>query len=1123
MSIPIHLQQFKAAGIYRVVFDKSTIVNYDTELLRLVVGYSEQGPFNTPVYVKDPQTFVAMFGGINKKLEKRGIFFHRLALQMLQVSPCLVLNLKKFKNETVGGATISSDFNPTANPIDTVELNVEDIYDTTRFWTLEADKLNNLRDIHGKVMEDYINIATTNTKKTSATVFIRKASGIKVQGYNITVNDWYSDDPAGVPEFLEKFKNNLISDFFAEVYVFKGKFTAKQVLASDTLKNYFVVELVNEEEDENGEKVQTFELKLRDKVYDAFGDAKDTLDMLYADETSNALGHYVGCLIPEFKNKNNGYAALDILFNTDIDVHNMMMSFNTDMLYEDDGANLDLSGRLRIPTYAALKEKKVPNDSLSIDKIFDGTATTSVLGNVNAPVVADIMSLRSSVVKKEVDEAGNVTFKPLLEFYHGSRSIGGTMVVTSVTDTTITLQQCGTHEEVVINYESGAKKIAAEKFGVVFKNTELTLPEPTYYTQEECNEHNATLEGAVHAGDVQTPADDEHPEDVLYTDETAAEYNATLEGAWTTETVKEGIPNGFFEIKNGFGTGWTDGNAFEDVTPNNKEQNLLSGPEKVITSVTAIEKTDDASTYTDIDDNLKVSLLEVSYTTDSKYTNKTIKDGDSVYGTSVTFIDYDDDNWSWSSDVEIIDGVKEAALICTNYYDRSLLSILTPGDCLLAQDNVVDYNENDEHDDADNYCDAVYVQELGSKYDANGNFVCHYVKLNGKPMIWPADDSNNERPITPGYEGPDNINQYIIRIDAPLNQEIGTMKPLYLEGYTYQLSRPDGTGMYAKLQWQKEILSVLTDYKGLRTGLLNKSEIDYRYVIDTFASFPDSSIKKELAYLCKQKQSAFCIANFPSVQSFTKCPYASFTDSKGIFNVEYVVKGCNKKKASSISFSMPDDTEGASFIAFYTPLKFSDGYLDTIVPSAGLVSNLFIEKYMTRQPYYIVAGPNYGRVNASGMIGPDYKYSMDELQVIEPFGVNCMVYRPNFGTFINANQTAKQVPLSALSKVHVRELVIYLMDEVEKVLQAYQWEFNNSRTREAILSRANDICARIMSNGGLQAYLNIMDKSNNTPEIIDNEMAVLSTHIEPGMGCGKMVHELTLYRTGQMMSSIAEA
>ena len=127
MSIPIHLQQFKAAGIYRVVFDKSTIVNYDTELLRLVVGYSEQGPFNTPVYVKDPQTFVAMFGGINKKLEKRGIWFHRMAQQALAAGPILCLNLKKFENESVGAATIDTSFCPKFDAIDIERVRVEDI------------------------------------------------------------------------------------------------------------------------------------------------------------------------------------------------------------------------------------------------------------------------------------------------------------------------------------------------------------------------------------------------------------------------------------------------------------------------------------------------------------------------------------------------------------------------------------------------------------------------------------------------------------------------------------------------------------------------------------------------------------------------------------------------------------------------------------------------------------------------------------------------------------------------------------------------------------------------------------------------------------------------------------
>ena len=1102
MAIPLHLQQFKAAGIYRVVFDKSTILNQDTELLRLVVGYSEQGPFNVPVYVKDPQTFTALFGGINKKLEKRGVFFHRLALQMLQVSPCLVLNLKKFSNETVGGATISSKFNPTFEPVNSVKLNVEDIYDTTRFWTLDAEKLNGLRSTEGTTLDQYINIATTNTKKTSGTVFIRKASGLKVSGYNITVNDWYSDNPNAMPDYLEHYRNSLISDFFAEVYVFSGQFTPKQVLASDTLKNYFLV-VDTGEEDAKGNKI--LELKLRDKLYNAFGDPIDTLDVMYSDTTSNPLGHYVGCLIPEFKTKNNIYASLDIAFNSDIDIHNMMMAFNTDMLYEyEDASVIDLSGRRSIPTQAALNSKVLPNNGLSLYNIFAGNAKTTVLGNVDAPVVADEISIYTNLSTPVKDVNGNITeVTPIIPFNsNGKNSVGGTLYVSDVSESEekITLTQVGTGEEVYIYYSTpepveilfngklNIYEFAEKHFGVVFKKSN-----PVTSTTEYTNPNN--------------------PED---------------KKKLTTYTY---TPQPFV------GT-YCSGTAFGKNNP-------LEGPQKVITSITNLEYDKNSTdTYYDSDSNLKVSFLEAQYMTKSASRVPTIQDGDSVYGSSVSFINHQEDNWEWKSVGLVDEKIKEQMLVSETLWDSSLLALLKPGDCLLAADNTVDYNDNELADDADNYLDTVYVQEVGTRYyiasdDAVklpndnpnkkevGEFKFHYVKLSGKPLTFPGEEPNAEDPKsgdTYDYESNGaGADQYLVRVDNALNQEIGTMKPLYLEGYTYAMSKPDGVGMYAKEQWQKKILGVLSEYKGLRTGLLNKSEIDYRYVIDTFQSFPDASIKKELSYLCKEKQSAFCIANFPSVQTFVKCPYASFTDSKGVFNVEYVVKGCNKKKASSVSFSMPDDTEGASFIAFYTPLKFSDGSIDTIVPSAALVSNLFIEKYLTRQPYYIVAGPNYGRVNASGMIGPDYKYSMDELQIIEPFGVNCMVYRPNFGTFINANQTAKQIPLSALSKVHVRELVIYLMDEVEKVLQAYQWEFNNGRTREAILARANNICARIMANGGLQAYLNIMDESNNTPDIIDNEMAVLSTHIEPGMGCGKMVHELTLYRTGQMQSSIAEA
>ena len=1039
MAIPVHLQQFKAAGIYRVVFDHSTILNQDTQMLRLVVGYSEKGPFNIPVLVKSTADFIELFGNISKKLEKRGIYFHRLALQMLQVSPILCLNLKKFDGETVSGATISTDFNPKFNPIDTVKLNVEDIYDTTRFWELNANKLDNLRSVEGALMDQYINISATNVKATSVSYFIRKASGTKVNGYNITVNDWYNDEE--MPEVLEPYKNNLISDFFAEIYVFKGKFEAKQVLASNTLKNYFII---TNELDENGDQI----LKLRDKVINAFGESIDTLDALYRDETSGALGHYVGSIVPYFKNKQGAYACLDVIFNSDIDVHNLMLSFNEDLLEEELAANLDLSGRMLIPTAA---NPMKANKSLSLKKIYEGDATTTVLGNQNAPIIADVLTFRTNVYDPETETA-------VQDMFVGKTRVAGTLYVKNITENQITLTQVGTEQTVTMTFYNDEEnpnktKDAAKKLGVIFDEN----------------------------GD---PIDEK-------------------------------------------GTLWTAGDAFLN------KLDPLAGPEKVITALSRLEnKSEDGQVYTDIDENMKPSFKEVEVMTKAKFVNTNVVGADSVYGSSITFIDFVDDNWSYEEEVELIPGIKQSALIGKVEYDTSLIKVLQKGDCIVAQDNTVDYNENGEPDDADGYEDNVYVQEFGTKYYEEGEadwegakdesgavkrhhageFKFHYIIISAEPYLYEIRDEETGALI----------NQCLIRIDAALNQEIGTMVPQYLEGYTYKNDRPIGTGMYAKVKWQEFILSALTSYKGLRTALLNKSEIDYRYVIDTFESYPVEGLKNVLSFLCKEKQSAFCIANFPSVQNFIKCPYTSFTNEKGVFDVEYVVKGFNKKKAAAMMFSLPTENDGASFIAFYTPLKFTDGYLDTLVPSAGLVSNLFVNKYMTRQPYYIVAGPNYGSISASGLVGPDYKYSMDELQIIEPYGVNVMVYRPNFGTFINANQTAKQSPVSALSKVNVRELVIYLQDEIEKVLQAYQWEFNNQRTRNAILDRANQICSIIASNGGIQAYKNIMDESNNGPEIIDNEMAVITTHIEPGMGCGKMVQELHIWRTGQMAANISE-
>ena len=868
MALPVYLQQFKAAGIYRVVYDQSTVRGVEAETLRLVVGYSEQGPFNIPTYVKSVSEFKALYGNINKNLERRGVFFHRLAIQALAAGPILCLNLKKFDNEQVQYCPIGSGTDAANNPLATPGVEnaaVTSIYDTSGFWELSEENVAALSE----TKNNYINICAADTIKNSNTFFIRKAIDQNVKGYDITVSDWYSDE-SEIPEFLKKHLDAKISDFIAEVYVFGGQFTKEQISASSVLGKYF---------DDKAESPT-----LRPEVTDAWGDKQDTLEMLYREDTAKPIGHYVGSLIPEFKDKNGNYMALNIVFNQDENVHNMIMSFNTDLLYEptDDsqnnteGGNTDVTGKSKAPMRSV---------------------TTGDTKTVSA---FDIIDLR------------------------------------------------------VPKLEPGI---------------------PTKITPEQAEKINATLEGAV--------------KDTL-TAEQAAIYNSGLKGA-----IKANV--------------------------------------------------------------------ETTFTAEqlAKY-NEAIKGlGDSIPAEHVA-----------KAQTASEAGTRETTTV-------------TPNEAQAAAYNATLTGAKKTGDKLDKTQAAAYNAALTGAIRSGDNV---------EPTEAQANAYNN--------------------IVLPEEIEKKMPKPVYLKGYTYKTSAV--TNLQEKISWHKSILETLTEYKGLRRALLNKSNIDFRYIVDTFEAYPESGTadqdktKSMLSYLAKQKESALAILNFPSVRNFVK--YGETYLTNNIFDINKVVK----------LYRLPNNSEGASFCAFYTPLKFTDGYIDTIVPSAGLVSNLFMQKYASRQPYYIIAGPNYGLISSNGLVGPDYNYSNDELQIIEPFGVNCMIYRPGFGTFINANQTAKQTPVSALSKVHVRELVIYLQDEIEKVLQSYQWEFNNTTTRNAILDKANQICARVAANGGIQAYLNVMDESNNTPDVIDNEMAILSTHIEPGRGCGKMIQELTIYRTGELSATITE-
>ena len=97
-KITLDLSVFKSSGVYTLEFDASQNIILNPQTVRLVVGYSNVGPFNTPVYLPDPATALAVFGDIDRSLEKKGSFFHRSIFTCLNVGPIFAISLLNLNN-----------------------------------------------------------------------------------------------------------------------------------------------------------------------------------------------------------------------------------------------------------------------------------------------------------------------------------------------------------------------------------------------------------------------------------------------------------------------------------------------------------------------------------------------------------------------------------------------------------------------------------------------------------------------------------------------------------------------------------------------------------------------------------------------------------------------------------------------------------------------------------------------------------------------------------------------------------------------------------------------------------------------------------------------------------------
>jgi len=326
----------------------------------------------------------------------------------------------------------------------------------------------------------------------------------------------------------------------------------------------------------------------------------------------------------------------------------------------------------------------------------------------------------------------------------------------------------------------------------------------------------------------------------------------------------------------------------------------------------------------------------------------------------------------------------------------------------------------------------------------------------------------------------------------------------------------------------EKILSVL-ETTNIGETLASKDVISFRYIVDTFNGGlePQMGPKQYLSRLARNRMQCMALLNAPSMAEFqastdprfTELPDPSTGNPKPVLNTEYISTGGNLSLGPSYTWGLPDEENGAKFIGVFTPnIIIRENGRNKSIPPAADVSNNFIRKFVNGEPYAIVAGPRRGVISNSKFVGMEYDFLLKDRENLEPIGLNPITVVRNVGPMIFANQTAYQRTLSAFNNLHVRDLLITIEDAVIDILQNYLFEFNDAATRLQIRTLIETYLDLVRNGGGVYDYSVIMDESNNTPEIIDQNFGIVDIGIEPARGLQKFINRITVLKTGAISS-----
>jgi hypothetical protein len=214
------------------------------------------------------------------------------------------------------------------------------------------------------------------------------------------------------------------------------------------------------------------------------------------------------------------------------------------------------------------------------------------------------------------------------------------------------------------------------------------------------------------------------------------------------------------------------------------------------------------------------------------------------------------------------------------------------------------------------------------------------------------------------------------------------------------------------------------------------------------------------------------------------------------------------------------------YSAVFYPNGFTTdlGGANAVVPASHMMLRTITLSDSVSYPWFAPAGTRRGGITnatAVGYIdalsGEFQTVSLNEGQrdVLYDLKVNPITFFNGVG-LVNYGQKTRARNASALDRINVARLVVYLRSQLQKLARPYVFEPNDKITRDEIKQAVESLLLELVGLRALYDFAVVCDESNNTPARIDRNELWVDIAIEPVKAIEFIYIPLRVKNTGEI-------